>query len=332
LSFKALVHSMDSRLTRAGKPFVDLVLQDKTGKISAKLWDTATGPAAGQVIYARGKVSEYQGQAQVVLGWHTVEEDADVSEYVTGSHRPPQELLDEVERLLYYNCEGPVWDVLSYIISNHKDALLTSPAAKGNHHARHGGLIEHIHSMMHLAIFHCEHYHDRYGEVVLDVGLVLAGVFLHDIGKVVELSGHIGTEYTTTGKLVGHIPHGLLMLERAIQAHVDDTKNVGENHLTEEMADQLRHLILSHHGKMEWGSPIVPQTPEAVLLHQLDMMDSRMDPVCIAVQQAPPTGGWVQGSRAVGSLYVTSDGAPAESANASAEPSSAPALPFDCNP
>lgn len=293
LSFKALVSSSDTKTTSTGKPFVDLVLSDKTGTISAKMWDTPTGPPVGKVISARGKINVWNDQVQVVIGHWTVDEDADLAEYTTSSHRPPEELFDELRELPYEFCVQEVSILIRAILANYRDKLLACPAAKGNHHARHGGLLEHMHSMVHLAIGICRHYEERYGEVV-DVNLLVAGVILHDLGKIHELSGPIGTEYTDAGKLIGHIPYGLLMLEDAAEAH----------RIKSETLNRLRHMILSHHGRLEWGSPVEPCTPEAIILHHLDMLDSRFDALATAVKEAAPGATWTTPSRALGGKAV----------------------------
>lgn len=294
--FKVLVKSSTSKTASNGKPFVDVELADKTGTIAAKMWDTETGPPVGQVIAARGKINVWNDQKQVVLGHWTVDEDADLAEYIQSAHRPPEELFDDLEKLLETHCKGYIQYVVQNVLDANRSKLLTSPAAKGNHHARHGGLLEHTHSMAHLAIDICYHYESRYGAVV-DLGLLVAGVILHDLGKVHELSGPIGTEYTDTGQLVGHIPHGLLMLESA-------AKNWSKAPEALEKLDRLRHMILSHHGRLEWGSPVEPCTPEAIILHHIDMLDSRFDALATAVKEAAPGATWTAPSRALGGKAV----------------------------
>lgn len=294
LSFKALVSSSDTKTTSTGKPFVDLEFSDKTGTISAKMWDTPTGPPVGKVILGRGKINVWNDQVQIVLGHWTVDEDADLYEYTQSSHRPATKLLDDLLSLLIDHCEHEVYVLVHDILATNRTKLLACPAAKGNHHARHGGLLEHTHSMAELALEICKHYRPRYESEIVDTGLLLAGVVLHDLGKIHELSGPIGTEYTDTGKLVGHIPYGLLMLE-------DEARNTD---VDPETLDRLRHMILSHHGRLEWGSPVEPCTPEAIILHHIDMLDSRFDALATAVKEAAPGANWTQPSRALGGKAV----------------------------
>lgn len=299
--FKALVKSSTSKTASNGKPFVDVELADKTGTIAAKMWDTETGPPVGQVITARGKINVWNDQKQVVLGHWTVDEDADLAEYVQSAHRPPEELWSDTVGLVEDYCAPNVRMLVLAILAHHKDKILTCPAAKGNHHARHGGLIEHTNSMAHLAVDICQHYESRY-DAVVDIGLLVAGVVLHDLGKIHELSGPLGTEYTDTGKLVGHIPHGLLMLQEAMNVSGWFT-NIDSYEDTETI-DRLRHMILSHHGRLEWGSPVEPCTPEAIILHHIDMLDSRFDALATAVKEAAPGATWTAPSRALGGKAI----------------------------
>jgi 3'-5' exoribonuclease len=141
-------------------------------------------------------------------------------------------------------------------------AYRTAPAAKSVHHAWIGGLIEHVLSLCHLAKFTAAHYTD------IDYDLLLAGVILHDLGKIQELSYTRSFSYSTTGQLLGHIVIGVQMIEEKLRLAPDFPAPL--RHL-------LLHMILSHHGELEYGSPKVPMFAEAMLLHQLDTLDSKME-------------------------------------------------------
>lgn len=296
LKSKVLVNSSTSKTAKNGNPFVDLELSDKTGTIAAKIWDCAGGPKPGTVIIIEQcTINVWQGQSQVVIYDWKADESANISDYTKSSFRPPEWLFDELLGLLIDHCEHDVYVLVHDILATNRTKLLACPAAAGNHHARHGGLLEHTHSMAHLAISVHNHYANRYvGKYVVDLGLLLAGVVLHDLGKIHELSGPIGTEYTDTGKLVGHIPYGLLMLE-------EEAKH---SSIDPETLDRLRHMILSHHGKLEWGSPVEPCTPEAIILHHLDMLDSRFDALATAVNEAGRDATWTEKSFALGNKAI----------------------------
>lgn len=262
------------RETKAGDPYVAGALRDETGKIPLRQWDTDEHPDTGQVVRVKGNVDSYQGDLQIVAHALSPAPEADPTDFTPSAHRPACELLGEVVAMLERHCKPEMVDAVLDAADCLEDGAYRKseqvqrmPAAQSNHHARSGGLVEHIHSMAHLAVDLADHYRDRY-DADLDLGALLAGVVLHDIGKVDELSSPWRTEYTEKGQKLGHIPIGLVRWNHA----------VGRHDLFGERARQVAHLILSHHGRKEWGSPVEPQTPEAQLLHQIDMLDSRMDP------------------------------------------------------
>lgn len=279
----ALVKNAEGKTTANGKPYVDFELTDKTGTINGKRWGSSDVPEIGTVIEVAAKLDEWQGVAQLNVQRFAPLPTEDIAKFIQSSHRPPQELLDEIRTLIADVCEGNLYTLIDDMLSAYEEQIISFPAAKGNHHARHGGLVEHTHSMAHLAVATVAHYESRYGKII-DVGLLVAGVVLHDLGKVFELSGSVGTEYTTSGKLVGHIPLGVLMLDKVIA----NSSAV----LSDETVDRLMHMVLSHHGRLEWGSPVTPKTPEAILLHQLDMVDSRMDALATLIKEAPEEAEW----------------------------------------
>lgn len=276
-----LVKSANTLTTKTNKPYAAMTLQDATGTIEARGWNISEPAPAGTIIRASGKVAEWQGERQLNVDFWRTEEEANPADFAESAHRPAAELYAEVCELVQLHGREPITTLVLRILDNHDEALLSWPAASRHHHARVGGLIEHVHSMCQLAMVACDHYAARYKHSP-DRALVIAGVVLHDLGKLTELSGPIGTEYTDAGKLMGHIPQGLLMLEQYLRL-----STVGE-----EDSQRLRHLILSHHGRKEWGSPVEPRTPEAILLHLVDMLDSRMD-AALSAWDAADTEGWI---------------------------------------
>jgi 3'-5' exoribonuclease len=156
--------------------------------------------------------------------------------------------------------------------------LKQAPAAKSNHHNYLGGLLEHILSMMRVALGLCDHY-ARYYPNLIDRDLVLLGCLLHDIGKCEELSWERSFEYTTEGQLIGHIPRGMEIVDE-VASRMSPPPPAG-------LILQLKHLVLSHHGRLEYGSPVRPRTPEAILLHEIDMIDSRMGMCAMISRNAP---------------------------------------------
>ena len=154
--------------------------------------------------------------------------------------------------------------IVSEILNDHKDAFYEYPAATRNHHDFYSGLATHVLGMLKLAQQLCQLY------PMLDQDLLYSGVLLHDIGKTVELSGAIASEYTVEGKLIGHI--SIMQAEimaKAKELHLDDSEEVM----------LLRHMVLSHHGVYEYGSPVLPMIPEAEMLYMIDNIDARMNTI-----------------------------------------------------
>jgi 3'-5' exoribonuclease len=165
-----------------------------------------------------------------------------------------------------------------------RTAFAQAPAAKSMHHAFLGGLLEHTLSVLGMAERACTHYRE------LNRDLVLAGVLLHDVGKTAELSYRRTFGYTDAGNLLGHIALEAEWISRAVG------KIPG---FPEELRLQILHIVLSHHGRLEFGSPVLPKTPEALLVHYLDDLDGKLDTMFRALGEAAPGGAWSPYSRAL---------------------------------
>lgn len=269
--------------TKNGESYVAFDLSVKGARTPVRIWRSDLAPEAGALVSLRCAVeSTYQGQEQwTAEGWEEFEGDrAEYEEH--GNMLKGEEILGNIFTALHGFEDPAYWLAVRALRSIEKPKLLAAAAAaaRGHHHARPGGLLEHIGSMFECAVFLINHYDYVYANFALDRGVLLAAVVLHDLGKLVEMSGPYASEYTTEGRLIGHIVIGAEMVDRFAPPE-----------LSEERKRNLKHCILSHHGKLEWGSPVVPQTPEAILLHQIDMLDSRMDPVLS--RAASGEKGWV---------------------------------------
>lgn len=280
-----LVRASADRETKAGSPYVAMTLGDKTGAIEARAWQVSGAPPVGCAIEVGAKITSYRDEVQLTVdAWTILEDDDDaLAGLVPSAPTSGEELLESVLANVSEHCEGVLGDIVRAAIEMTSEKLKVWPAAQGHHHARLSGLVQHIHSMICIAVKLHEHYRQSYAYTI-DLGLVIAAVVFHDIGKVYELSGPIGTEYTDLGRLIGHISLGEEVM-------IEANRNAGP--LDEVTFLHLCHLILSHHGKKEWGSPVEPMTPEAVFLHQIDLMDSRMDKALTVAAEAPLEGGWV---------------------------------------
>ena len=267
-----LVQSKERKNTSTGAAYLDLSLQDTTGVISAKLWDYSerTTPAfeADDIVQVEGHVESYRGTPQLRVRKITLCPPGEVNllDYLPRTQRDPEEmyaaLLERVRRM----SEGPLRALLLSIL---EDASLAekyklAPAAMSYHHAFLGGLLEHVSSLIELADGVADHY------PWLRRDLIVAGLVLHDIGKTEELIFTRGFRYSTRGQLIGHISMALEIVQAKIHQIPD---------FPAQLKDELEHIIISHHGKLEFGSPKEPMFAEALVVNFLDEMDSKLEAV-----------------------------------------------------
>lgn len=280
-----LVRAKEVRTSaRTGKAWLELDLGDRTGSIPAKMWDNFESLAknfeSDDVIQVRGRVKLYNGQKELTIEQIVplAEREYDIADFLPHTRQDVEKLFAEL-RTAVAAMENP-WlrKLLSSVIEDPAIAakLKRAPAAMTMHHAFIGGLLEHVVSLIGLSRGVTAHYPE------LDADLLLAGIVLHDIGKIDELRYARGIDYSTEGRLLGHITIGALLVREKILATPD---------FPAPLAILVEHLILSHHGSMEFGSPSLPQTREAVALHFLDDMDSKMAAMRASVDSAEDTGG-----------------------------------------
>lgn len=262
-----LLSEVSRGITSKGAPYLNFVIQDKTGVLEAKFWNVNEEQLhtlkAGMFVDLKGDILNYKDQLQMrVLEVHEANHDhQDIRDYLRSATFSKEELKAQMERRLDEIRNDDIKTVCKEILKEHESELYDYPAASKNHHDFVGGLAMHILGMMNLA----EHICDQYP--LLQRDLLMAGVFLHDIGKLIELSGPIATEYTMEGKLLGHIS--------IMQAKVAQVAE--QCHIDKETAILLRHMVLSHHGVYEYGSPVLPMIAEAEVLYLIDNLDARMN-------------------------------------------------------
>lgn len=269
-----LVADKQLRANRQGNLYLHLDLRDKTGTINARLWNVTEELAgrfdAGDYLAARGKVQVFQGALQLILS-HVQVVDAEEVEPAEFLPQPSHDVARLTARLreLLMGLSDPHLRALGecFLIDDAFLARFTAaPAGVRNHHAYRGGLLEHTVTMMTAA----ERIADLYPE--LDHDLLRMGIFLHDVGKVDELSYDRSFGYTDEGQLVGHLVQGVVILREKAHQTADLT---GEPFPAERLL-RLEHMIVSHHGAPEFGSVKQPMTPEAVALHYLDNLDAKL--------------------------------------------------------
>ncbi|MFS0671919.1 3'-5' exoribonuclease YhaM [Ornithinibacillus sp. 179-J 7C1 HS] len=262
-----------------GKPFLTLKLRDATGEIEAKLWDI-TGEDESlfvqeQIIRITGEMNQFRGKAQMRINSIRLAQATDgvqISDFLEKAPVEREELMTKLTEIIFEMQNPTIQRIVRAIIKKYQDPLLLFPAATRNHHEYVSGLAHHIVSMLKIARELCELYPQ------LNKDLLYAGIILHDIGKLKELSGVVSTSYTLQGKLLGHIP---LMVEEI--GHIARELEVeGEEVLI------LQHLVLSHHGKAEWGSPTPPLIREAEILHFIDLIDAKLNMLNRALDKIKP--------------------------------------------
>lgn len=265
-----LVKSVKLGETRAGKPYLVLTVMDKSGEVTGPIWDNAEALhpicQVGTVLRCRGQVQVYRDKIQLKFdGVEAAEGDVDLANYFPSSRRSREEMAEELQGLIRTVPNQHLKKMLAHFFekSDWWTRFVTAPAAKGAHHAYIGGLLEHSLSVATVADMLANHYEG------VDRSLLIAGALLHDIGKLEELSVENGViDYSVEGRLKGHLVIGSELVARS----ASQIKDFPDNLLT-----QLQHLILSHHGRLEFGSPTVPMTVEAFILNLIDDLDAKMN-------------------------------------------------------
>lgn len=275
---RALLTSVGRGVTNKGAPYLSFTLQDNTGTMDAKYWNVPETLlnefVAGQVIDVYGDVISHQKQLQFRVQKATkIEQDnIDIAQYVPQGPYSKQELEEKIEHHLNQIANTNIAKIVISLLEDHKKDFYEYPAATKNHHDFVGGLATHVLGMLMLCDSLCSQY------VTLNRDLLIAGVFLHDIGKLKELSGAVISEYTIEGKLLGHIS----MMQAEVAKKAIDLGVEGEEVIL------LRHMILSHHGVYEYGSPVLPMIPEAEMLYLIDNIDARMNTMEKALSNVQP--------------------------------------------
>src|SRR3954471_12914334 len=269
----ALLTKKEMRQDKNNRGFLDLELADASGSMIGKVW--ADSPAlqsqfeVHRFVAFRGSVKSYRDQLQVSIDECREatpadrEHGFDESLLIPSTREDIAALWTRLESLMAVEVRRPILRRLAReTLEIHGQALREHPAAKSMHHAYRGGLLEHVVSMADLALLLAGHYRD------LDRDLLLLGVLFHDLGKLRELGAMPANDYTLEGRLIGHVVMGRdLLIERcaAIPGFPDDLRTL------------LEHMVLSHQGKKEFASPVEPMTPEALALHFIDDLDSKIN-------------------------------------------------------
>ena len=279
-----LIKTCEKKQTARGVSYLDLVLTDRSGEISAKLWDykedTQGTFAANDLVKVRGRIDVYNGADQLRIDRIRPAVPADkinVSDYVPSAAYEGEWMLSEIRSIVSGFENGELKMLVTALLEEYKEQLLYWPAAFKLHHAIRGGLLCHTLSIVRLAQGVCRVY------PFIDQELLLSGAILHDIAKIGEFtvgSTGIASGYTARGMLIGHLAEGAMAVDRA-------ARRLG---VSQETAMLVEHMLLSHHGDPEFGAAVRPMFLEAELLSELDLMDARIYEMAQALQTTQPDG------------------------------------------
>ena len=278
-----LIKSADVRMAKNGNPFIAFTFQDQSGQMDGKYWSATSDDIAkyvpGKVVVVNGKREMYNNSPQVkIVNLRLTDaskgEPTSASDFVEHAPMTKEDMEEELKRLFDGITNPTLKSIVRHILKQYQAEFFEYPAAKRHHHAFVGGLSFHTISMLRLA----EAIATQYTQI--NRSLLYSGVILHDIGKTMELTGAIGTEYTLKGNLLGHI---VIMDEEITKAC--EALDIDEN---QEDVLLLKHLILAHHGKLEYGSPVRPQLLEAEVLHHIDLLDATITMMSNALDKTEP--------------------------------------------
>ncbi len=279
-----LVLAKQQRTTKQNKPYLNLTLGDKSGPIEARVWELSDPRIAkdfdrGDMVKVRGSISRYDDRAQMKVDQLRKAQagEADKMDMLPATTRDVGELWAQLEATVESIGNPDLKRLLQTLLADATlaQAYREAPAARGLHHAWLGGLLEHVVSLLGLADRVAAHY------PLLDRDLLVTGVILHDIGKIRELEWETGFDYTVEGVLLGHIQMGVNLVEKTID---------GMPGFPDRLRTLVLHMILSHHGKLEFGSPKLPMIPEALVLNFVDDLDAKMTAVAQEFEKSAHEG------------------------------------------
>ena len=285
-----LVQKNEVRTTKTGSLYITAQLSDRTGQLEARLWNANDIHVAtfnnNDILNVKGRVDTYQKNLQLIIeSLSTVDESIlNLQSLLPCTEKDTNKLIDELKEILLSVKNKHILKLFKLFFEDEKFCkdLCMSPAAVQYHHAYLGGLLEHIISVLKLATSVLPNY------PIINKDLLFAGIFFHDLGKIKEFSYSKGFKYTDEGMLVGHLITGINMVkEKAVQI----------KEFPEDLLNILQHLILSHHGAYEWGSPKLPMTIESIALHYLDNFDAKIYAFDKAIKDDKNIGNWTEYNR-----------------------------------
>ncbi|MCF7805413.1 MAG: HD domain-containing protein [Candidatus Marinimicrobia bacterium] len=285
---------MNRRTTRKGDAFLDCVLSDKTGSVSAKWWNVPEAAFdwlnPGIVVAVTGEVEEYNDARQLVVEQITPAKEGQVekfgwafSDIVPSTTYDPDQMWEKVQEIIDSFEEEHLQKLVRRIYHDFEEEIATHPGSVSHHHLYRGGFLEHVWSLTQLGEFVADHYFE------LDRDLFLAGLFLHDIGKLLEIKSDFERQYTDEGQFIGHIVLGRDLVRETVEDYFPE--------FPDDLLIRLEHVILAHQEEPAMGSPKRPATLEALAVAMLDRFDTRMEQFLMTLRNDTNTGEWTLPTR-----------------------------------
>jgi 3'-5' exoribonuclease len=281
-----LIKNVQLHEAKDGKKYLSLVLSDASGELESRIWQNAESHAENiiknKAYKVQGKLNLFQGKKQFIIQQidQLPDDSYDVEEFLMKSTAQPDEMFKKLLLIVEQLDDVYIKELLLSILRDHEimRRLKTWQAGKTIHHAYRSGLLEHILSCTELAVTLSPHYK-------VNRNYVVAGCILHDLCKIYELTDGVNVDYTEEGKLVGHLVKGL---------EIVDKFSYKIPNFPYQLKLHLKHILLSHHGDYEYGSPKIPSTSEAYLVHLIDLMDSKMNSLEMVKRNDQASGHWSQ--------------------------------------
>ncbi|QWU17543.1 3'-5' exoribonuclease [Paenibacillus sophorae] len=284
-----LIRELTVKQTNGNPPkdYFDIVLSDSSGQLSAKQWDVSTADKETffpmGLVKVQGLAHLYREKLQIKISKMRLATEKDgvaLTDFIRSAPIRPVDLIYTIRQAMGSISDPEIRTIVAYCVGKVEEKLMHYPAAKTHHHAYFAGLAYHMARMLEIGDFLCKQ------RPFLNPDLLKAGIILHDIAKPEEMIAELGivSDYSVQGKLLGHIAMASSWItEAAIRSNIDleSPKVIG-----------LQHLVLSHHNLGEWGSPVQPQTAEAVALHHIDAMDAKLQMVEDALDTTPESEEW----------------------------------------
>ncbi len=277
------------RSTTRGDLYIAMFLQDRTGQVNGRMWQATeiiykALPKPG-FVHIQGRSELYQNNLQVIINNVSAVDGSNVSidDFLAQTDKDTKQMFEDIKKIVS-QVKNPQLKALAGAFLNDADLMdkfQKAPAAIKMHHNYIGGLLEHTHNMLRVANAILPLYPD------VQADLVLAGIFLHDIGKTEELSYDMAFSYTDSGQLIGHISKSLVMINQK----ADELRSKGTQ-IDQTVLDAIGHIILSHHGQYDFGSPKLPATAEAFMVYYIDDLDAKMNQVTTLIQSDMSDSNW----------------------------------------